>query len=212
MIYIENIFLCIAVPMLLSLPFFGRRQRSMTLFILLGMGMCLLSAYVNSFFMAYFDVSPRSAAVEITTVCEEILKLLPTLLYYLIFEPDKRELPQGAIAVSMGFATFENICFLTENGARDIFYMLIRGISAGALHILCGVIIGYGIAYVFQRRYLALTGSMGLLGACIVFHAIFNLLITAGGVWKSAGCFFPAALLLCLYAVRRILPRFLPRQ
>lgn len=207
MIYIENIFLCIAVPMLLALPFFGRRQRFMTIFVLLGMGMCLLSAYVNSFFMAYFDASPRSAAVEITPVCEEILKLLPTLLYYLVFEPDERELPQAAIALSMGFATFENVCFLTENVAQHLFYMLIRGVSAGALHILCGIIIGYGIAYVFRRRYLALTGTIGLLGACIVSHAIYNLLITAGDAWQLAGYCLPSALMLCLYAVKRVLPR-----
>ena len=51
MTYIENIFLCLAIPMILSLFFIKGRSRSYTLFVTIGMGICLLSAYVNSFFM-----------------------------------------------------------------------------------------------------------------------------------------------------------------
>ena len=51
MIYIENIFVCIAIPMLLSLFFTEHRQRVFTLFVVAGMAICLLAAYVSSFFM-----------------------------------------------------------------------------------------------------------------------------------------------------------------
>ena len=50
MTYIENIFLCLAIPMILSLFFIKGRSRSYTLFVTIGMGICLLSAYVNSLF------------------------------------------------------------------------------------------------------------------------------------------------------------------
>ena len=50
MIYIENIFVCIAIPMLLSLFFTEHRQRVFTLFVIAGMAICLLAAYVSSFF------------------------------------------------------------------------------------------------------------------------------------------------------------------
>ena len=50
MTYIENIFLCLALPMLLSLLFTAGSSRRFTLFVVLGMFFCLLSAYVNSFF------------------------------------------------------------------------------------------------------------------------------------------------------------------
>ena len=53
MMYIENIFICIAVPMLLSLLFIPGEARKYTFFVTTGMGMCMLSAYVNSFFMNY---------------------------------------------------------------------------------------------------------------------------------------------------------------
>lgn len=53
MTYIENIFLCLAIPMILSLFFIKGRSRSYILFVTIGMGICLLSAYVNSFLCGY---------------------------------------------------------------------------------------------------------------------------------------------------------------
>ena len=83
MTYIENIFLCLAIPMILSLFFIKGRSRSYILFVTIGMGICLLSAYVNSFFMWLYGVDGTVAAIEITPVCEELLKLLPLLFYFL---------------------------------------------------------------------------------------------------------------------------------
>ena len=99
------------------------------------MSACLLSAYVSSFFMGYYGTDAGVAAAEIAPVCEEIMKLIPLVLYFLIFEPNTEELPAAAIAIAVGFATFENACYLTENGAENLSFMLIRGVSAGALHI-----------------------------------------------------------------------------
>lgn len=49
MTYIENIFICLAIPLILSLFFTKGRARSFTLFLTVGMGVCLLGAYVSSF-------------------------------------------------------------------------------------------------------------------------------------------------------------------
>ena len=206
MIYIENIFVCLAIPLALCMLFVGGRTRAFMLFMMVGMSVCLLSAYVNSFFMGHYGVSATVGVVEITPVCEEVMKLLPLLFYVLIFEPKVRNLPEAAIALAVGFATFENVCYLTENGAENLMFLLIRGLSAGALHILCGILIGFGLSYVFRRRWLAFTGTVGLLGACIVFHAIYNLLISGDGAWRTAGYLFPSALIALLFAGKLLLP------
>lgn len=151
MTYIENIFLCLALPMLLSLLFISGSPRRFTLFVVLGMATCLLSAYVSSFFMGRHQCSAVTTAIEIAPVCEEILKLLPLLLYFLIFEPDSHKLTPAAIGIAVGFATFENVCYLTENGAGSFVFLLIRGMSAGALHLVCGILTGLALAYVFRR-------------------------------------------------------------
>ena len=207
MTYIENIFICLAIPLILSLFFTKGRARSFTLFLTVGMGVCLLGAYVSSFFMGYYGVDTTVAAIEITPVCEEVMKLLPLLFYFLIFEPEPKELPSAAIAIAVGFANLENVCYLTENGAENFVFLLIRGISAGALHILCGISIGFGLSYVFRHRWLAFTGTVGLLGACIVFHATYNLLISGGGGWRIAGYLFPSILIALLFVGKLLLPK-----
>ena len=48
---------------------------------------------------------------------------------------------------------------------------------------------------------------MGLLGACIVFHAVYNLLISGDGAWRAAGYMYPSALIAVLFAGKRLLPK-----
>lgn len=143
-----------------------------------------------------------ATAIEIAPVCEEILKLLPLLLYFLIFEPDSHKLTPAAIGIAVGFATFENVCYLTENGAGSFVFLLIRGMSAGALHLVCGILTGLALAYVFRRPWLTCTGTVGILGVCMVLHGIYNLLITADGFWQMVGYFFPSAIIVTLFAAR----------
>ena len=207
MIYIENIFVCLAIPLALCMLFIGGRTRTFILFMITGMSTCLLSAYVNSFFVGYYGVSTTVAVVEITPVCEEVMKLLPLLFYVLIFEPEVRDLPEAAVALAAGFATFENVCYVTENGAEDLMLLLIRGLFAGALHILCGILIGFVLSYTFRFRWLAFTGTIGLLGASIVFLAIYNLLISGNGGWRIAGYLFPSVLIVLIFVGKRLLPK-----
>ena len=189
----------------------GRRQLRFFLFCIAGMGVCLLSAYINNFLAAVCQADALAATAEIAPVVEEMMKLLPLVFYLLVFEPEGDKIKAAAITVALSFATFENVCYLTENGAADFRFLLIRGIAAGALHILCGVLSGFGVSQVFCRRWLAVTGTAGILGACTGFHAIYNLLITAEGGWRMAGYLFPSALLAVLAILSKKLG-FPPRR
>lgn len=207
MTYIESVFICLAIPMMLSLLFTAGRARLFTTFVIIGMEVCLMSAYVNSFFMGISGADAIAAAIEITPVCEEILKILPMILYYLIFEPRYKELPAVAIAIAVGFATFENACYLAENGAQAIAVLLIRGFGAGALHLVCGIFAGFGMSYMLRWKWLALTGTVGVIGVCVGLHGIYNLLISAQGLWHLAGYLFPALLIGMLLVARKLWPR-----
>lgn len=148
---------------------------------LTGMGVCLLSAYINTFIAALYQTTAFHAATEIAPVIEEVMKLLPLLFYLLIFEPEPEHIKPSILSIAAGFATFENICYLVQNGTTNFGFLLIRGFGTGAMHILCGAVIGYGLIYVWRRTWLKLAGTFGLLGVCIVFHGIYNLLIAYGG-------------------------------
>ena len=60
----------------------------------------------------------------------------------------------------------------------------------------------------FRRRWLAFTGTVGLLGACIVFHATYNLLIAGEGAWRIAGYLFPSVLIVFFFAGKLLVSKF----
>ena len=202
MTYIENIFLCMVSPLLVAALCMGRRQLRFFLFCIAGMGVCLLSAYINTFLAAVCQADALAATAEIAPVVEEMMKLLPLVFYLLVFEPEGDKIKAAAITVALAFATFENVCYLTENGAGSFVFLLIRGMSAGALHLVCGILTGLALAYVFRRPWLTCTGTVGILGVCMVLHGIYNLLITADGFWQMVGYFFPSAIIVTLFAAR----------
>ena len=81
MTYIENIFLCMVSPLLVAALCMGRRQLRFFLFCIAGMGVCLLSAYINTFLAAVCQADALAATAEIAPVVEEIMKLLPLVFY-----------------------------------------------------------------------------------------------------------------------------------
>ena len=63
------------------------------------------------------------------------------------------------------------------------------------MHVLCGGIVGEGLAYAWQRTWLKIAGTCGLLGAAITFHATYNLLIVYGGVAQYVAYVLPVLLM-----------------
>ena len=181
MTYIENIFVCIAAPLLVTALCMGKRYARFFFFSFAGMAACLLSAYINTFFAQMYNADLVNATTQIAPVVEEIMKLLPLLFYLLIFEPKAEKINTAVLIIAAGFATFENICYLTQNGAAQLSFLLIRGFGTGAMHIVCGAVVGLGLVYVWQRGWLRVAGTAGLLCTAITFHAIYNLLIAYGG-------------------------------
>ena len=194
MTYIENIFLCMASPLLVAALCMGRRQLRFFLFCIAGMGVCLLSAYINTFLAAVCQADALAATAEIAPVVEEMMKLLPLVFYLLVFEPERDKIKAAAITLALSFATFENVCYLIQNGADRFSFIFFRGFGTGAMHVLCGLIVGGGLAYTWRRTWLKVAGTCGLLGAAITLHAIYNLLIAYGGAAQYVAYALPALL------------------
>ena len=204
MTYIENVFACIAAPLLVAALCAGKKHAQFFIFALAGMLSCLLSAYVNTFFAALLDASALDATAEIAPVVEEVMKLMPLLFYLLVFEPEGDRIRSAILVTAAGFATFENVCYLLENGAEDLGFLLIRGFGTGAMHIVCGVIVGYGMVYVWPRGALRAAGSCALLGTAVVFHGVYNLLASYGGRAQYVAYALPLMLLAAAFAARQL--------
>ena len=70
-------------PLLVAALCMGRRQLRFFLFCIAGMGVCLLSAYINTFLAAVCQADALAATAEIAPVVEEMMKLLPLVFYLL---------------------------------------------------------------------------------------------------------------------------------
>ena len=202
MTYMENIFICMASPLLIAALCMGKRHTGAFLFCFAGMGMCLLSAYLNTFFAALYGADAFAATVEIAPVVEEGMKLLPLLFYLLVFEPKARQIGIAAVITALSFATFENICYLLEHGTGNLFYLLVRGFSTGAMHITCAFIIGYGLRVFRRPAALKASGIFALLCVAITFHAMFNMIMKTDGLIKQFGYAVPIVSCLILFLLK----------
>jgi len=197
MIYTENIFVCLAAPLLIALFLLGGDTRRFFGFSMLGLTACLLSGYINSYIAAAVAENGRApltiaqTLVRITPVCEEVMKALPVFFFAAILAPKREDVIAVAFAVGLGFATFENCCYITQYGAGDFLFALIRGFSAGVMHTICAAILGYGLALFHGRGRLAAPGAFALLCASSTFHAIYNLLAASRGAWRTMGYLLP---------------------
>ncbi len=201
--YIENIYVCLMVPLMITAFCLKGKGRRMILFLLGGMTVCLLSSYISTFLAAFYGASLFTASLEISPFVEELMKFLPVLFYLLVFEPEKRLIADAALLVSAGFATFENACFLTQNGAANILQLLIRGFGTGAMHVVCGVIVAFGLMYLWDRMWIRIAGTLGLLVVAMTYHGIYNILVSQQGVPALIGYFIPMATIILFLVYRK---------
>lgn len=201
MTYIENVLVCIAAPLFITMLCVGRKYRASFVFCFAGMLVCLLSAYLNTFFTIIYQADTMNAATQIAPVVEEIMKLLPLLFFLIVFEPDLQRFRLAAMLVAASFATFENICYLAENGAGQMLFLLIRGFGTGAMHVVCGSAYSEGLRFVWHDRLLRSVCIPGILCVTIIYHAIYNLLVSAGGSVQVIGYCIPLFTLAVGYGV-----------
>ena len=172
----------------------GRRQLRFFLFCMAGMGVCLLSAYINTFLAAVCQADALAATAEIAPVVEEMMKLLPLVFYLLVFEPEgiRSRLPPSRLpspspplktcAISSRTAQTASPSSSSVASARERCRPLRtdRGRRAG-------VYVAADVAE--DRRHLR------SLGAAITLHAIYNLLIAYGGAAQYIAYALPVLLI-----------------
>ena len=204
---IENIFICLAAPLLIAAISSEGDNRKNCIFIAAGFLCCVVSAYLNTFFTILYKADNAAAVMEITPVVEETVKLLPLLFYLFVFEADEVRGGRAAIGIAAGFATFENICYLLENGTENLFHIVVRGFSVGAMHIACAFIIGFGLTLVRRSGLLKAAGLFGLLCVTITFHAIFNMLMRTDGAARYIGYAIPLTVILLQILLKKHLKK-----
>ena len=200
--YIENIFICLAAPLLIAVLCLNGSRRKMVLFLLTGMTSCLLSSYISTFIAMALAADQLSASLEIAPMVEEIMKLFPLLFYLMVFEPRIEEASGSMLMIAVGFATFENVCYLTTNGAANVLHLLIRGFGTGAMHVVCGALVSFGLFYLWDRLWLRAAGTIGLLSLAITFHGVYNILVSQSDPAAWIGYLIPLLTAAALQSIK----------
>ena len=201
--YIENIYVCLAAPMLIAIICLRKTHRRVMELILGGMTACLLSSYISTFIASAQHSDIVAASISITPIVEELMKFFPVLFYLIVFEPERDKAVGALLLIAIGFATFENVCYLTQNGAGKLTFLLIRGFGTGTMHIVCGLIIAIGLLYLWDQHWIRAAGLFGLLSLTITYHSIYNMMVSQQGAVAVAGYLIPMATVAVLLVYRR---------
>ncbi len=211
--YIENVYICLSAPLVIAILGFKGKGRRLLLFLLCGMTVCLLSSYISTFFLAALKMDPVTGTITLTPMVEEIMKMFPLLFYLMVFEPGSENSVGCVLMVALGFATFENVCYMTQNGAASLLHLLIRGFGTGTMHVVCGTLLAIGLTILWKQLYLRIAGMFGLLSLSVTYHGIYNLLVSQQGAVAMVGYFVPivSAFLIWIITLRHA-ARLNPRE
>ena len=203
MIYAENILICIAVPLAISLLFTKGNARRLLVCILTGMIVCIFSAYISGFLEVASGFSSEDTSIFLSPIVEEVMKLLSILFCIYVFEASNEEIQLFAVGIGAGFATFENCCFIISAGTPQLTFLLIRGFAVGVMHIVTLVALAKGIQLLKTYKVCSLAGIAGVLSMSVTVHGLYNLLVSQSGISSFIGFSMPMICAILLYLVNR---------
>ena len=206
MIYAENILLCIAIPLVISLLFVRGDVRRYTAAFLFGMGVCLIAAYISGFLNLVSGMGENDTSVFLSPIVEELMKLMPLLFFIVLFTPEEHTLTMLAVAIGAGFATFENCCYILTSGAESFTFIMIWGLAVGVMHIVSILALAVWFIIAKHLQVFSFSSIIGGLSLSMVFHALYNLLVSEPGVSRYIGYLLPLLAAAGLYYLYRKLP------
>lgn len=172
------LFISFAAPLTLTLFICRGRERTLLLFLALGMLVCLFCGEFSAIMLRALPFDRRFFTTNCTPLFEELFKALPVLVFAFLYKPDRRILLECSVLVGVGFAVLENALILSGSAVNvTIETAIIRGFGAGMMHGVCTLAVGYGMTFVHTRRKLFCTGTVALLAAAAIYHSVYNTLV-----------------------------------
>lgn len=210
MIYCENLLLAIAIPMIFLLFVVRKGVKCAIAGILLGMTSSLLGAYIGNWIALVYEAEALEYTLYIAPIIEEIMKLVPIGLFAVLVRPNSETILAFASCVGAGVATFENCCFILDEGAEMLSYTLVRGAAVGIMHVLCAMMAGIGLIIIKRFRQAILPCIIGALTLSCTIHGLYNLLVSQPGVTTYIGYCLPLTIAISLmFPYKRNLGRIL---
>ena len=185
-------YICLLIPMLLSLFALEKKSRIVIGYMLIGATVCMFISEFNGFLYTEMKKDMLYFCTAVSPITEEIIKALPVLFFALFFSDKRQDLMQISFATGLGFAIMESTTLLTQNlNNINIVWAVVRGFGAGLMHSVCTIFVGLGISFVKKKRKLFLSGLIALLMLAITYHSIYNTIVMSD--YKYFGFVLPLA-------------------
>ena len=184
------LYLSIAVPLSVVLIMSKSKTKSLVCFVIIGLTVALFCGEVNGAVSGLLPYSKEAYVTTFSPMIEELLKMLPIFVCSFTLKPTRQDIIERSIAVGVGFAILENASVFASSALQiDILMVILRAFGAGMMHVMTMLFVGFGLSFVYDKRKLFLSGSIGLIATAIIYHSIYNYLVCCG--YYIAGFLMP---------------------
>lgn len=176
MIYV--LFIAVIIPLLLTVFIVEKKSRLPMAFFIIGIFSSAFVSEINGLLYGVLDIPMQEFVLRVTPITEEVVKVIPILLYALMVSDDRDTLVSISMISGIGFAVLENAYVLLQSiESFSLLTAIVRGFGTGLMHGMCTLLVGFGISFVRKQRKIFGAGLFALLSLAITYHALFNMLI-----------------------------------
>lgn len=192
MVIVElKLFISIILPLATILFIVKGDSRKIVAFLLFGIVAELISNVIQNSLYPYVTDGLYFTA-NIAPVIEEILKALPVLIFVFAYKPEKQLIYEVSIASGIGFAILENAFIIgADIYGTSLGIAFLRGIGAGMMHAVCTLTVGYGMSFIYKKRWFFIPGTFLFMFMAMVYHSVFNTLVQSA--YQVIGLCIPIA-------------------
>ncbi|MCQ2435374.1 MAG: PrsW family intramembrane metalloprotease [Clostridia bacterium] len=172
------LYLSITVPLSIVLIMSKSKTKSLVCFVIIGLTVALFCGELNGVIFRLLPYSQNAYVTTFSPMIEELLKILPIFICAFTIKPTRQDIIERAIAVGVGFAILENaFVFASSVNQIDVLTAVLRAFGAGMMHVMTMLFVGFGLSFIYHKRKLFLSGSIGLIATAIIYHSIYNYLV-----------------------------------
>lgn len=185
---------CIMGPLLAVFLLKGRARRLLAA-IFGGMLIAYFAGSISGFLAGLVSYDAMAAVLYISPAVEEGLKLILFLLFLFVCQLEDAELPDIAVGVGVGFAMMESIALQHASGDVWAMRLFARAFCSALIHVACALMLILAVRMVRRMALETLSGILGIYAVTVTVHALYNLMVSAGGAGTILGYCLPAALI-----------------
>lgn len=150
---------------------------------------------ISGFLAELVRYDAMAAVLYISPAVEEGLKLILFLLFLFVCQLEDAALPDVAVGIGVGFAMMESIALQFTAGEVGTIALFARAFCSALIHVACALMLILAVCMVRRMALETLSGILGIYAITVTVHALYNLLISAGGAGEILGYCLPATLI-----------------